>query len=227
MCLILYFIFTISFFWTSFVKFDPNEPGWYLRNNFYQISLRLLYALIVPGYAFGKIWSDMFMITHPSLFNDNTGGVFGGEQLTSSVYLNSDFTKLFTAEITNPLEAYPSVLSDLGISFVFMLVYLFMSWQLNYAVPYDGFALPYNFFLQIDYLGKIRSLQGILSPQNSNQEVEPGDQRVVFDNVTKKYYGNVRGNRQISTVMEPGNVYGVLGENGSGKSKTNVKENQP
>jgi hypothetical protein len=218
MVFILYLIFSVGFFFTSFVLYDAGKPGWYLSNGFHKLTLRALYALIVPVQAFGKIWTDLFLVTFPSAFNGNQTLPFDFSHISKSVYEGVDVKALYTVDFQDPSQVYPSIIGDMLFAFVFMFVYLFASWVFNYAVPYDGFSLPPNFFLKFNFLGKLSSMQGILS---TNESIAKSDRVVKLVDVSKTHFGGIKANREINQVMEPGNVYGVLGQNGAGNA--NIK----
>jgi ABC-type multidrug transport system fused ATPase/permease subunit len=96
----------------------------------------------------------------------------------------------------------PSLL--LTITFEMAIFYMLLSLYLSLTVEYQGFSITSNMFFSSKYWNP--EVQGI-----SSNTIETNQ-------VTKRYLHNFTAVKSMTQRFEKGNIYGIVGKNGAGKS---------
>lgn len=144
--------------------------------------------LLFPMANFGYVWYAIFEKTAQL----NSGSLLDDKNSLRFADLQDTFANGFSFSLL------------LTITFEMAVFYMFLSLYLSLTVEYQGFSITSNMFFSKKYWTK--EVQGI-----SSNTIET-------NHVTKRYLHNFTAVNSMTQLFEKGNIYGIVGKNGAGKS---------
>jgi ABC-type Na+ transport system ATPase subunit NatA len=180
---------------------------------------RIWKNVIWPSYNWSSAWQDIFIVTNPIAdvkipLDDQ---FFKVEDLFVSVYKRMDETYLRerieigfgVIKYDNDLLGAPTVFSLIYSLWIYVPILFFLAWYMHQLVEYQGYTLPWYFPFNKHYWTSVHTKYGVVTKSNT----------IELEGLTLEYSTKVsKAVDNFTNVMEPGNVYTILGHNGAGKT---------
>ena len=183
--------------------------------------------LIFPPIGHAMIWNNIINVIQPGIFNNQTASNFTMQTYSDNTKLQNISTSLYL--VGTPLydawEMNRTSSTVTGILVGSIFFFLTLAFYLNQALESEeGFSLPFYFPFTISYwtgvkkaVKKSGEFFGDSVEEERNASLKSESVRI---HKITKVFKNTTAVKEFSLAMEKGNVYGLLGHNGSGKTTT-------
>jgi hypothetical protein len=171
--------------------------------------------LFAPFYGYSKIWTDIELVTTPTILNNMTSNPFGWNEFIATPRLIVNFEN-YDREAVSTYKALDSTAKTGALLLLSFFLYALAAWYLNQVVPsVQGFARPWYFLFTKSYWTgrvdrKLNETAGERDVLLQEKELSGSTGSVRIRKLTKQYAGNTAV-KEFSATFESGKVYALLG----------------